>query len=79
MRTDPRFDEDARAGLGARQVGAFIDVVLFKDARWVSLLALQSATPRTWTPSEEAVFREVGERVKAAIERARAPRTGCAS
>ena len=38
----------------------------------VSLLALQSSTPRTWTASEEGLFREVGERVKVAIERARA-------
>lgn len=72
VRTDPRFNADARAGLLARQVGAYLDVVLFEDKHWVSVLALQSATPRIWTPSEEGLFREVGERVKAAIERARA-------
>ena len=72
VRTDARLGDDARAGLKARQVGAFLDVVLFEDEQCVSLLALQSATPRTWTISEEGLFREVAERVKAAIERARA-------
>ncbi|MCP1561047.1 PAS domain S-box-containing protein [Methylorubrum extorquens] len=72
VRTDLRFSEDARSGLLARQVGAYLDVVLFEHERWVSVLALQSAKPRTWTSSEEGLFREVGERVKAAIERARA-------
>jgi signal transduction histidine kinase/CheY-like chemotaxis protein len=72
VRTDPRFNDLARSGLEARQVSAYFDVVLFEEGHWVSLLALQSATPRTWSPSEGALFREVGERVKVAIERARA-------
>jgi PAS domain S-box-containing protein len=72
VQTDPRFNEDARAGLRARQVGAYLDVVLFEDEHWVSLLAMQSVTPRAWTQSEEGLFREVAERVRAAIERARA-------
>jgi GAF domain-containing protein len=69
---DPRFNDQARAGLAARQVGAYLDVVLYEEGHWVSLLALQSATPRRWSCSEEGLFREVGERVKVAIERARA-------
>ncbi|MET1754202.1 PAS domain S-box protein [Novosphingobium sp. RD2P27] len=72
VRTDRRFSDDARAGLLARQVSAYLDVVLFENEHWVSMLALQSATPRQWSASEEGLFREVGERVKAAIERARA-------
>ncbi|KQQ19148.1 histidine kinase [Methylobacterium sp. Leaf123] len=72
VRVDARFSEDARSGLPARQVGAYLDVVLFEHEQWVSVLALQSAKPRIWTSSEEGLFREVGERVKAAIERARA-------
>ncbi|WP_294255923.1 PAS domain-containing protein [uncultured Sphingomonas sp.] len=72
VRTDPRLGEDARGGLLAREVGAYLDVVLFEDAHWVSVLAMQSTTPRSWTPAEEALFREIGERVKAAIERATA-------
>ena len=69
---DARLSEDARAGLLSRQVGAFIDVVLFEEAEWVGLLAVQSATPRAWTPAEESLVQEVGERVKTAIERAHA-------
>ncbi|WP_238230545.1 MULTISPECIES: PAS domain-containing protein [Methylobacterium] len=70
--SDPRFNVEARAGLRSRQVGAFVDVVLFRGEEWVGLLAVQSAVARAWTSSEGNLIREVGERVKAAIERARA-------
>lgn len=69
--TDPRLSADARAGLLSRHVGAFIDVVLFEEDEWVGLLAVQSATPRVWTAGEQGFVQDVGERVKAAIERAR--------
>lgn len=72
VQTDPRFTAAARAGLKARQVGAYVDVILFQEANWVSMLALQSASPRNWTQSEENLFRDVGERVRSAIERIRA-------
>lgn len=74
VQADERLSPEARAGLGTRQVGAFIDVVLFEETQWVGLLAVQNATPRTWTPEEEILVQEVGERVKVAIERARAER-----
>jgi PAS domain S-box-containing protein len=69
---DERLGDGARSGLQARNVGAFIDVVLFEEEQWVGLLAVQSAMPRIWTPTEEGLVQEVGERVKAAVERARA-------
>ncbi|MET7241793.1 PAS domain S-box protein [Methylobacterium sp. EM32] len=69
---DPRFSDEARAGLKTRQVAAFVDIILFREEEWVGLLAVQSATPRAWTRAEENLIREVGERVKAAIERGRA-------
>jgi PAS domain S-box-containing protein len=71
---DERLSEGARAGLQSREVGAFVDVVLFEGAQWVGLLAVQNATPRIWSKDEEGLIQEVGERVKAAIERARAER-----
>lgn len=71
---DPRLSPEAREGLRSRQVGAFVDVVLFEEAQWVGLLAVQSATPRAWREAEESLVQEVGERVKTAIERARAER-----
>ncbi len=70
--SDLRFNPEARAGLRSRQVGAFVDVVLFRGDEWVGLLAVQNAVPRAWTAVERNLIREVGERVKAAIERARA-------
>jgi PAS domain S-box-containing protein len=72
--TDERLSPEARAGLGAREVGAFIDVVLFEETQWVGLLAVQSAVPRAWTNAEQSLVQEVGERAKVAIERARAER-----
>ena len=69
---DLRFSDEARAGLRSREVAAFVDVVLFREEEWVSLLAVQSAIPRAWTTAEGNLIRDVGERVKAAIERARA-------
>lgn len=71
---DERLSVPAREGLTAREVGAFIDVVLFNEAQWVGLLAVQNATPRVWSAAEERLVQEVGERVKLAIERARAER-----
>ncbi|MBT2244997.1 PAS domain S-box protein [Sphingobium sp. BHU LFT2] len=71
---DWRLGASARAGLQSREVGAFVDVVLFEETRWVGLLAVQSSTPRTWTIEEETLVQEVGERVKLAIERAHAER-----
>ncbi|WP_159756698.1 ATP-binding protein [Sphingomonas sp. 8AM] len=69
---DDRLSDGARAGLTAREVGAFVDVVLFQEDAWVGLLAVQSATPRIWTAIEERLIQGVGERVKVAVERARA-------
>ena len=71
---DERLSAAARDGLSAREVGAFIDVVLFEEEQWVGLLAVQNATPRVWNEAEQMLVQEVAERVKAAIERARAER-----
>ncbi|MFT4053941.1 MAG: PAS domain S-box protein [Novosphingobium sp.] len=71
---DERLSAPAREGLTAREVGAFIDVVLFEEKQWVGLLAVQSAKPRIWSEAEQSLVQEVAERVKVAIERARAER-----
>lgn len=71
---DRRLNEDARAGLNSREVGAFIDVVLFQEEHQVGLLAVQSATARDWTASEQSLVEEAAERVKVAVERVRAER-----
>lgn len=69
---DERLSLDARVGLAERRVAAFIDVVVFDETEWVGVLAAQSATPRVWTAAEVALVQDVAERVKTAIERARA-------
>ncbi|MDQ1193825.1 signal transduction histidine kinase [Brevundimonas vesicularis] len=74
VQADDRLSDGARSGLQTREVSAFIDVVLFQEEQWVGLLAVQSATPRYWTSAEEALAQAVGERLKTAIERARAER-----
>ena len=74
VQMDDRLSPEAKAGLGSREVGAFVDVVLFEETQWVGLLAVQNDTPRVWSKAEEALIQEVGEKVKVAVERARAER-----
>ncbi len=69
--SDPRLSAETAAELQSRSIAAFVDVVLLGDDRRVSLLAVQHAAPRAWTESENALIRNVGERVRSAIERAR--------
>ncbi len=70
--SDMRLSDAARAALADRQVGAFIDVLLFDESEWVGVLAVQAPAARAWTAAEESLVQEVGERVKSAVERARA-------
>lgn len=72
VEADERLSDEAKAGLRAREVGAYIDLVLFEDDRRVGLLSVQSASPRNWTPADMILTREVGERIKSAIDRVRA-------
>ncbi len=74
VRTDERLGPGARSGLLSREVGAFVDVVMFEEAEWVGLLAVQSAAPRVWTKAEEMLVQNVGERAKVAVARGRAER-----
>lgn len=69
---DERLNDAAREGLGSRQVGSFVDVVLFKETTFVGLLAVQAKSARVWTSEEEALIREVADRMKFAVERSRA-------
>ncbi|RVT90570.1 response regulator [Sphingomonas crocodyli] len=74
VQLDARLSLDAKAGLASREVGAFVDVVLFEETQWVGLLAVQNDTPRIWSKAEETLIHDVGERVRGAVERARAER-----
>ena len=70
--TDIRLDDAGRAELRTRDIAAFADLVLFNDGGVVTFLGAQSFKQRTWTAAERSLIREVGERVKTAMERARA-------
>src|SRR5262249_47584648 len=69
VRTDPRFTDAERARLRAIDVAAFAGVMLHKEGRWLAAFAVQSATPRVWTPEQIALIEQTGERTWAAAER----------
>jgi len=70
--SDPRFTEEDRAAMKERQMAAFIGVTLIKGGRMVAAFGANNVTPRTWTPTEIALVRDVAERTWDAVERARA-------
>ena len=61
-----------KAVLAALPVAAIIVVPLVKDSVLEAILAVQSATPRVWSPEEIEKTEETAERTWAAIERSRA-------
>src|SRR5262249_56991345 len=67
--TDPRFTDAERARLHAIHVPAFACVMVHKEGRWLAAFAVQSATPRVWTPEQIALIEQTGERTWAAAER----------
>jgi PAS domain S-box-containing protein len=68
VRVDTRLTEAQRTALHADQIGAYIAVPLRQGDRTVALVGLQNATPRTWTPADIDVVRDVGKRMSAAVE-----------
>lgn len=69
---DAGMNAAGKAGLVDRQIAAFADLVIFDDGSVVNFIGVQSASPRTWTALDQFIIREVGERVRVAIDRARA-------
>jgi len=70
--TDPRFTEPERVVMRARQIAAFVGVMLLKGGQLVAAFGANNATPRSWAPIEIALIRDVAERTWDAVERARA-------
>jgi PAS domain S-box-containing protein len=70
--TDPRFTESERVALHAREIAAFVGVMLLKDGHLVAAFGANNATLRAWAPTEIALIRDVAERTWDAVERARA-------
>jgi PAS domain S-box-containing protein len=70
--TDPRLSDDDRATLLAKQIAAYIGLALSKEGRIVAMFGANHPSPRTWTPAEMALVRDVAERTWDAVERTRA-------
>ena len=68
---DPDLSSDEKANYVLIQLAAYIISPLVKDGEWVGGLAVQSSTPRVWTPDEVAIVDEVAERTWAALAHAR--------
>ena len=68
---DPRTAAEAAAWLGIG-VAAIINVPIFEQDRLVGLFIVQAAEPRDWTTEEVEFVRNVADRTRAAIARARA-------
>ena len=72
IRTDPRFTDQERIAMEARQIAAFVGVMLLKGGRLVAAFGANHAKPRLWAPVEIELIRDVAERTWEAAERARA-------
>jgi len=69
--TDPRTAANVSA-YAALQIAALVAVPLFRGGEMRAFLAIHSATPRNWTPTEVALIEDVAERTWSDVERARA-------
>ena len=72
VRMDPKFTENERARWKARNVAAFVGIMLVKDKKWSAGVGVHSVTPRVWTKSEIELIRDVAQRVFESVERAHA-------
>jgi two-component system CheB/CheR fusion protein len=66
------LSEAERTSMAAIYANAMVCVPLTQAGKWVACFAVTQATPRQWKTHEIELIREVGERIWATIERARA-------
>jgi signal transduction histidine kinase len=69
---DPRITSAQLEVYRAKQIAAFIGVMLIKHDRLAGAFGVHVATPRRWTQAELELAREVADRIWAAVDRARA-------
>ena len=65
---DPRTAA-AAAALRAHDAAAFVNIPLTEQGRLMSILFVNSAQPRGWSPEDCALMREVAERARTTTER----------
>lgn len=70
VRSDPRTAAAASA-LEGRDARSFVNVPVLEHDRLVAVLYVNSDRPRTWTEDELSFIREVAERTRTSVERAR--------
>jgi PAS domain S-box-containing protein len=59
----------AAVPLRGLDAGAFVNLPVTEDGRLVAMVYVNSALPRSWTPDDIALVREVAERTRTASER----------
>jgi PAS domain S-box-containing protein len=70
--SDPRLTDAERASMVDRRMLAYVTVRVIKDGRAAAAFGVSDPAPRTWTPVDVALVRDVAERTWEASERARA-------
>jgi PAS domain S-box-containing protein len=72
VRNTPTLTDEERLGLIEADIAAFAGAPLVKDGRWVGVVGVHSAVPRTWTQPDVDLIRDVADRAWETVERARA-------
>jgi PAS domain S-box-containing protein len=70
--SDPAMPDDQREAYRGNDIGACIVVPLIKANRLVATFVVNQQTARSWTSGDIALVEETAERLRAALERARA-------
>ena len=71
VNTDPRRPQADRDAFAAIQVRSYVGVPLLKDGQFVAGLAVNSASPRAWTPTEIVMIEDTAQWTWGAVAQAR--------
>jgi PAS domain S-box-containing protein len=74
VQMDARVTEPEREAYRSAEVAALASILIAKDGKWIGALSAQSKVPRTWASEEIALLRDVGDRMRDTMARARAAR-----
>ena len=68
--TDPRMEN--KEGISALGIGAFVNVPLIRDDKWVFAIGIYRSLPKDWTERQVSLLTEISSRIWTRIERVRA-------